>query len=94
MRRSNGAGSLPAFSMMVAGVLMASAACGSATPVQRDISPAGNAAGDARPAGTAPIAAGSTVTAMTGDLVLVAAPGTVEPVGEGLGDRDQPVVVR
>ncbi|MET9069004.1 hypothetical protein, partial [Streptosporangium sandarakinum] len=73
MRRSNGAGSLPAFSMMVAGVLMASAACGSATPVQRDISPAGNAAGDARPAGTAPIAAGSTVTAMTGDTAPAAA---------------------
>ncbi|GGQ10143.1 DUF4232 domain-containing protein [Streptosporangium pseudovulgare] len=67
MRRSNGAGSLPAFSMMVAGVLMASVACGSVTPAQRSIPPAGNAAGDARPADAAPIATGSAVTAMTGD---------------------------
>ncbi|MGW0061806.1 DUF4232 domain-containing protein [Streptosporangium sandarakinum] len=72
MRRSNGAGRLPALSMVVAGVLMASAACGSATPAQRNISPAGNAAGDARPADAAPIAAGSAVTAVTGN----AAPGT------------------
>ncbi|MFF0309455.1 DUF4232 domain-containing protein [Streptosporangium sp. NPDC004379] len=88
MRRSNGAGRLPALSMVVAGVLMASAACGSATPVQRNGSPVGTAgdaapiaagdaapitAGGARPADTAPIAAGGAVTATTGDAAPAAA---------------------
>ncbi|MEU9834100.1 DUF4232 domain-containing protein [Streptosporangium sp. NPDC048047] len=81
MRRSNGAGRLPALSMVVAGVLMASVACGSATPVQRNGSPVGTAAGDAapitageaRPADTAPIAAGGAVTATTGDAAPITA---------------------
>ncbi|GAB2461008.1 DUF4232 domain-containing protein [Streptosporangium sandarakinum] len=96
MRRSNGAGSLPAFSMMVAGALMASAACGSATPVQRSISPAGNAAGDTRPASAVPAAGAAAAlsdAAAPGRCRTGALSARVGRVDAGAGQRHAPLVL-
>ncbi|MFI6795894.1 DUF4232 domain-containing protein [Streptosporangium canum] len=56
MKRSSGAGRLTALSTMMAGVLMASAACGSLAPSERSVTPAAGAlpqvaGGDTRLAG-------------------------------------------